>query len=68
MGVAAKRGELRMPSAEEYRRYAAECIALVQQAQTAEQKARLLEIAEAWRGLADKIERSASLKCNESQE
>ena len=49
-----------MASAEEYRRYAAECIALVQQVQTAEQKARLLEIAEAWRELAGKIERNGS--------
>ena len=40
-----------MSSAEQYQRYAAECLRLAQQAETATEKALLLEMAEHWRGL-----------------
>ena len=44
-------------SAEQYRSYAAECLRLAQQATNAEDRARLLGMAQAWRELADKLER-----------
>jgi hypothetical protein len=45
-----------MPSSDDYRRYAAECVALAQKANTPEDKVRLLAMAQAWRGLADKLD------------
>jgi hypothetical protein len=44
-----------MPAAEEYRRYAALCIALAQNMRSEQDKARLLQMAQAWRDLADKL-------------
>ena len=46
-----------MPDAEEYRRYAAECLELAQRLTDADTRAQLLEMAEAWRELAQKVER-----------
>jgi hypothetical protein len=43
-----------MGSPDEYREYAARCLALAQKAESAEDRARLLQMAEAWRALADK--------------
>jgi hypothetical protein len=45
-----------MVAADEYRRYAAECIPLAQQASDPGDKAHLLRMAQAWRDLADKAE------------
>jgi hypothetical protein len=45
-----------MPRAEEYRQYAAECLALAQTAKSSDQKAMLLEMAQAWKALAEKLE------------
>jgi hypothetical protein len=42
-----------MSSAEQYQRYAAECLRLAQQAETASEKGLLLEMAEHWRRLAE---------------
>jgi hypothetical protein len=44
-----------MASAEEYRHHAAECLRLAQDAKTPEDRARLLQMAQAWRELADKL-------------
>ena len=44
-----------MATAEQCRRYAAECLRLVQEAKTPEDRARLLQMAQAWRDLADKL-------------
>jgi hypothetical protein len=44
-----------MASAEEYRRHAAECLSLAQIAESAEDKNRLLDMAEAWRALAERL-------------
>jgi hypothetical protein len=41
-------------SAVDYRRYAAECVRLAQQVADPDDKARLLDMAETFRGLADK--------------
>jgi hypothetical protein len=46
-----------MGKAEQYRRYAAECIRLAQQAQEFSEKDSLLAMAEAWRRLAEHAER-----------
>jgi len=45
-----------LSAAEKYRSYAAECLRLAQQATNAEDRARLLSMAEAWRELAEKFE------------
>ena len=45
-----------MRRAEEYRRYAAECIRVAQHAQNPLDKALLLEMAQKWRALAEKME------------
>jgi hypothetical protein len=39
---------------DDYRRYAAECVALAQAAANPNDKVRLLQMAQAWRDLADK--------------
>ena len=43
-----------MSLAEEYRRYAAECVRVAQQIHNPNDKAMLLDMAEKWRSLADK--------------
>jgi hypothetical protein len=45
-----------MTLAEKYRTYAAECVALAQKAQNTEDRARLLQMAQAWRQLAERHE------------
>jgi hypothetical protein len=45
-----------MPSAEDYRRFAGDCVLLAQQATDTDGKARLLQMAQAWRELAEKKE------------
>jgi hypothetical protein len=42
---------------EQYKKYAAECVRLAQQATDGAHKARLLEMAEAWQRLADQAAR-----------
>lgn len=44
-----------MTSADEYRRYAMECLRLAHDASDPDDKARLLQMAQAWHDLADKI-------------
>jgi hypothetical protein len=44
-----------MATVDEYRRYAAECLALAQQAENPDDKARLLTMAQAWRELARRL-------------
>ena len=51
----AESGSPRMPVAEDYLRYAAECVALAQRTDNSETKARLLQMAQAWRELAAKV-------------
>jgi hypothetical protein len=43
-----------MASAEELRSYASRCLALAQRTDNPNDKARLLQMAEAWKALADK--------------
>jgi hypothetical protein len=45
-----------MPSAEDYRRHASECIRLAQNAQNPGDKALLLRMAESWLRLAEQAE------------
>ena len=45
-----------MASDDEYHRYAAECLALAQRTTDPNDKARLLDMAQAWRELAQKRE------------
>jgi hypothetical protein len=45
-----------MTLAEMYRTHAAECVALAQKARTTEDRARLLQMAQAWRELAERHE------------
>jgi hypothetical protein len=45
-----------MPSADEYLQYASECVALARRSNDPETKARLLQMAQAWRELAEKVE------------
>lgn len=47
-----------MTKAEQYRRYAAECIRLAQQLQTPAEKDTLLHMAEAWWRVAERAERT----------
>jgi hypothetical protein len=47
-----------MTLAETYRSHAAECIALAQKTQSSEDRVRLLQIAQAWRDLAERNEAS----------
>jgi hypothetical protein len=44
-------------AAERYKEYAAECLRIAQQAKDADQKARLLEMADAWKRLAEAASR-----------
>jgi hypothetical protein len=45
-----------MASPDVYRRYAAECLALARRAADADDKARLLQMAQTWLALAEKLE------------
>jgi hypothetical protein len=45
-----------MRNADEYLRYASECVELARRSNDPETKARLLQVAEAWRELAAKLE------------
>jgi hypothetical protein len=45
-----------MASRDDYIRYAAECAALARRAQDPDARMRLLEMAQAWRKLADKVQ------------
>ncbi len=51
-----------VPSAEEYRRLVAQCLALAERATDQSDKARLLEIAQAWLDLARKKTQTAEPK------
>ena len=55
-----------MTSADEFRRYAAECVALAQQMTDTADRAHMLQMAQAWRELADKLESKAADERNES--
>jgi hypothetical protein len=46
-----------MHRAEEYRRYAAECLRVAQHSNDPHDKSLLLEMAQRWRELADRVER-----------
>ena len=45
-----------MATADEYRAFAAKCLTLAQSISDPDDKARLVEMAQAWRELADKLE------------
>jgi hypothetical protein len=45
-----------MATADEYRGYAAECVRLARESTRPEDKARFLQMAQAWRELADKAD------------
>jgi hypothetical protein len=53
-----------MARREEFIRYAAECIALAQQTQNPVDRARFLQIAQAWRELAEKSSTQDEPKMN----
>jgi hypothetical protein len=46
-----------MARAEEYRRYAAECVRVAQSTSNPNDKQMMLEMAQKWRDLAEKVER-----------
>lgn len=48
-----------MSAPQEYRAFAAKCLALAQSISDPDDKARLIEMAQAWRDLADKLETAA---------
>jgi hypothetical protein len=48
-----------MPSADDFRRYAAECVSLAQRMSDPADRAHMLQMAQAWRDLADKLESKA---------
>jgi hypothetical protein len=51
-----------MPSAEEYRANAEQCFALAQKATDPDDRARLIQMAQSWRELADRFEARKSKK------
>jgi hypothetical protein len=55
--LADRRGTKEMSRAEEYRRYAIECVRVAQQTHNPNDKAMLLDMAHKWQELADKAER-----------
>ena len=55
-----------MASADDYRRYAAECVALAQRMSDPAEKAVLLQMAQAWHELAEKQEARAANERKES--
>jgi len=57
-----------MASVEEYRRHAAECLSLARIAESADDRGRLLQMAEAWRELAERLQRKAELQRNAETE
>ena len=56
------RGNRGMPSADDYRRHATECVRLAQNAQNPADKALLLKMAETWLRLAEQAEGRESKK------
>jgi hypothetical protein len=56
------RGNRGMPSADDYRRHASECVRLAQNAQNPADKALLLKMAETWLRLAEQAEGRESKK------
>ena len=59
------RGPGRMALVEEYLSYAEQCVALAARSSNAADKARLLQMAQAWRDLADKRDTGSSKKPGE---
>jgi hypothetical protein len=55
----------RMAKAEELRSYASRCLALAQRADDPGDKARLLQMAEAWKALADKAAAKEAEGCSD---
>jgi hypothetical protein len=55
-----------MTSADDFRRYAAECVALAQRMSDPADKAHMLQIAQAWRDLADKLDAKSAAERKES--
>jgi hypothetical protein len=51
-----------MSTADEYRGYATDCLRLAQEATTPADKARFLQMAQAWRELADKADKPRDSK------
>jgi hypothetical protein len=60
-----KLAEEPMKSFERYRRYAADCLKMAQSAAKDAEKARLLQMAEEWRDLAELAEAQATGRDNE---
>jgi hypothetical protein len=56
-----------MPGAEDYRRYAAECLVIAQRASDLGDRARLLELASAFNDLAAKLDSAKSRGEGDSQ-
>jgi hypothetical protein len=54
-----------MPSVDEYLQYAEQCLALAAKSSRAADKARLLQMAQAWRDLAEKRDNGNSRKADE---
>ena len=54
-----------MPSVDEYLQYAEQCLALAAKSSRPADKARLLQMAQAWRDLAEKRENGNSRKPDE---
>jgi hypothetical protein len=61
-GMPRKLAEDPMKSFERYRRYAADCLKMAQSAANDGDKARLLQMAETWRHLAELAEAQAAVK------
>ena|ERR1044071_1064045 len=49
-----------MALADDYRRYAGECLALARRAANSDDRSRLTQMAQAWRELADKLDQKQS--------
>lgn len=64
-GMPKKLAEDPMKSFERYRRYAADCLKMAQSAANDGDKARLLQMAETWRHLAELAEAQAAAKYDE---
>ena len=54
-----------MPSVDEYLQYAEQCVALAEKSSNAGDKARLLQMAQAWRDLAEKRDNGNGKKAGE---
>jgi hypothetical protein len=57
-----------MPRTEEYRNNAAQSFVLARHASSSDEKARLLELAERWLDLADKIAKGAKRQARDAQQ